>query len=65
MGRDIERRVNRMVKAIEKAAVRNRLCLTIHEGKIGFVDLEQRKIVALWTGKNEAEGEINRADYGR
>ncbi len=48
MYKNIERRVNRMVKAIEKAAIRNRLNLTIYNGKIGFVDQEQRKIVALW-----------------
>ncbi len=45
---DIEQRVSRMMAAIQRAAIRNRLNLTIYEGKIGFVDQEHRKIVALW-----------------
>ena len=45
---DIEQRVSRMVAAIERAAIKNRLNLTIYEGTIGFVDQEHRKIVALW-----------------
>ena len=45
---DIEKRVSRMMEAIQRAAIKNRLNLTIYEGKIGFVDQEHRKIVALW-----------------
>lgn len=44
----IEQRVSRMMNAIQRAAIKNRLNLTIYEGKIGFVDQEHRKIVALW-----------------
>ena len=51
MGTDIERRVNQMVTDIERAGIKNRLNLTIYEGKIAFVDQEQRKIVALWEAK--------------
>lgn len=51
MKEDIELRVSNMVEDITQAAIKNRLNLTVYDGKIGFVDQEQRKIVALWDAK--------------
>lgn len=48
MTEDVKLRVEKMVDEITQAAIKNRLNLTIYGGKIGFVDQEQRKIVALW-----------------
>lgn len=48
MKEDIELRVSNMVEDITQAAIKNRLNLTICGGRIGFVDQEKRKIVALW-----------------
>lgn len=47
-------RVIRMKSKIQQAAVECGLNLTVYEGKIGFVDQEQRKIVALWTPEYSA-----------
>lgn len=44
----IEERVIAMKKMIGLAGAACGLNLTIYEGKIGFVDQEQKKIVALW-----------------
>lgn len=44
-----QEKVIKMKKAIEKVAIKYGLNLTIYDGKIGFVDQEQKKIVALWT----------------
>ena len=35
-------------KDIEKACIKRGLNLTIHNGKIGFVDQQEKKIVMLW-----------------
>jgi hypothetical protein len=45
----IEERVTNVRLAIEVIAVQYGLNLTVYDGKIGFVDQEQKKIVALWT----------------
>lgn len=44
----IETRVELLKAAIEKVCCVFGLNLTVYNGKIGFVDQEQRKIVALW-----------------
>ena len=44
-----QERVTNMKLAIEVIAVQYGLNLTVYDGKIGFVDQEQKKIVALWT----------------
>ena len=44
-----QERVIEMKKGIELIAVQYGLNLTVYDGKIGFVDQEQKKIVALWT----------------
>ena len=44
----VEERVATMQKLIEVAGVACGLNLTVYDGKIGFVDQEQKKIVALW-----------------
>lgn len=44
----VEERVLRLKKLIEMSAVACGLNLTVYDGKIGFVDQEQQKIVALW-----------------
>lgn len=44
----VEERVLKLKKLIEMSAVACGLNLTVYDGKIGFVDQEQQKIVALW-----------------
>lgn len=44
-----EEKVIAMREAIEFIAIQYGLNLTVYDGKIGFVDQEQKKIVALWT----------------
>ncbi len=44
----VEERVAIMQKLIETAGATCGLNLTVYDGKIGFVDQEQKKIVALW-----------------
>lgn len=44
----VEERVATMKKLIETAGATCGLNLTVYDGKIGFVDQEQKKIVALW-----------------
>lgn len=50
-------RVIEMKNGIEILAVQYGLNLTIHDGKIGFVDQEQKKIVALWSPEFTLKGE--------
>ena len=45
----VPERVIQMKKRIELLAVQYGLNLTVYDGKIVFVDQEQKKIVALWT----------------
>ena len=52
-----QEKVIEMKEEIESIAVKYGLNLTIYEGKIGFVDQEQKKIVALWTPEFELKGE--------
>lgn len=54
----VEERVLKLKSLIEMAAVACRLNLTVYEGKIGFVDQEQQKIVALWGPEYNMKGEI-------
>jgi len=42
-------KVINMKRDIEQIAREYGLNLTVYDGKIGFVDQEQKKIVALWT----------------
>ena len=56
---DIKKRVEKLRRAIEKAAIKYRLNLTIYDGKLGFVDQEQKKIVALWNSNYKLEEERN------
>ena len=43
-----QEKVIEMKKTIEQAAIWYGLNLTVYDGKIGFVDQKQKKIVALW-----------------
>lgn len=43
-----QEKVIKIKKGIEKLAIKYGLNLTIYDGKLGFVDQEQKKIVALW-----------------
>jgi hypothetical protein len=44
-----QEKVIEMKKEIVRAAIKYGLNLTIHDGKIGFVDQRHKKIVALWS----------------
>lgn len=37
-----------LIEDIEEACIKRGLNLTIHDGKIGFVDQKEKKIVMLW-----------------
>lgn len=43
-----QKRAAELKNDIEAACIRHNLNLTVHEGKIGFVDQAERKIVCLW-----------------
>ena len=45
---EAQKRAVELKKDIEDACIRHTLNLTVHDGKIGFVDQEERKIVCLW-----------------
>lgn len=52
-------RVIAMKQKIEQAAIECGLNLTVYDGRIGFVDQDQMKIVALWNPEHslrELEG---------
>ena len=52
-----EEKVIAMKKEIVAIAEKYGLNLTVYDGKIGFVDQEQKKIVALWTPEFKLKGE--------
>lgn len=45
---ETKERVIKLKESIEREAIKYGLNLTIHEGKIGFVDQKEKKIVAVW-----------------
>ena len=45
---EAQKRAAELKNDIEAACIRHNLNLTVHEGKIGFVDQAERKIVCLW-----------------
>lgn len=45
----VQDRVIKMKEMIQQAAIECGLNLTVYDGRIGFVDQDQKKIVALWT----------------
>lgn len=49
---DKQEAVINFIKDIEKLCCKHQLNLTIHDGKIGFVDQKQRKIIAVWSAKH-------------
>lgn len=53
---EAQERAVKMKEKIEEAAVQFGLNLTIYEGKIGFVDQGQKKIVMLWEPSYTMEG---------
>ncbi len=46
---DAQARAAALKEDIERSCIRYGLNMTIHEGKIGFVDQKEKKIVALWS----------------
>lgn len=45
---EAQKRAVELKKDIEDACIRHNLNLTVYDGKIGFVDQAERKIVCLW-----------------
>lgn len=45
---DTQKKALMLKEDIEQACIRRGLNLTIHDGKIGFVDQQEKKIVMLW-----------------
>lgn len=52
---EAQKRALALKEDIEKACVRHNLNLTIHEGKIGFVDQKAKKIVMVWNAEYSAK----------
>lgn len=52
----VEERVMKLKKVIELSAVACGLNLTVYEGKIAFVDMAQKKIVAIWNPEYNMKG---------
>lgn len=52
-----QEKVIEMKKEIVESAKKYGLNLTVYDGKIGFVDQEQKNIVALWTPDFKLKGE--------
>lgn len=59
------RRAIRAKEAIEKACIENGVNLTIYDGKIGFVDPVENRIVLAWDAKYQAEGPRGGAEHER
>ena len=57
-----EEKVIAMKEAIEMIAIQYGLNLTVYDGKIGFVDQDQKKIVALWTPNFSMQAEEGEVD---
>lgn len=45
---EAQKRAVELKKDIEAACIRHNLNLAVYDGKIGFVDQAERKIVCLW-----------------
>mgnify|MGYP000260152832 CR=1 FL=1 len=54
---DSQHRCEILKKVIEEACIMLGLNLCIYDGKIGFVDQEERKIVGLWKADHDLPGE--------
>ncbi len=52
---EVQKKAVELQKEIETACVRYGLNLTIYDGKIGFVDQTNRKIVMLWEANYKVE----------
>lgn len=52
---DSKMRALALKRAIEKACITYGLNLTIYDGRIGFVDQDEMKIVALWDARYTIE----------
>lgn len=57
-----EQKVIKMKRKIEKIAIKYGLNLTVYDGKLGFVDQKEKKIVALWTPSYKLENENTKGE---
>ena len=48
---EAQKRAMALKEDIEKACVKHNLNLTIYDGKIGFVDQKEKKIVMTWNAE--------------
>lgn len=48
---EAQKRASELKEDIERACISKGLNLTIYDGKIGFVDQSQKKIIMLWEPK--------------
>ena len=46
--KNLTERIKYLISVIEKGCLLSGLNITVHDGKIGFVDQQEKKIVALW-----------------
>lgn len=57
---DMQRKALKLKEDIEKACIKRGLNLTICNGKLGFVDQSERKIVMLWNPEYKINGDMQR-----
>lgn len=53
---DAQKKALQLKEDIEKACIKRGLNLTIYDGKIGFVNQEEGKIVMLWNPEYKLNG---------
>lgn len=52
---EAQKRALALKEDIEKACMKHNLNLTIYDGKIGFVDQKEKKIVMVWSAEYSAK----------
>lgn len=57
---DMQRKALKLKEDIEKACIKRGLNITIYNGKLGFVDQSERKIVMLWNPEYKLNGDMQR-----
>lgn len=59
------RRAIRAREAIRKDCIENGVILTVYDGKIGFADPVENRVVLVWDTKYQAEGPRGGAEHER
>lgn len=62
---DKQKTALKLKEDIEKACIKRGLNLTIYDGKIGFVDQEERKIIMAWKPGYKFKGDVGLSKVDR